>query len=113
MSKRFKAVGLPSPVPAIDQRVEGWQCVYGVIDRDEWFISELCPVLIDAMPVLNADSNNVEDVEKTDSIADDSADCARYGLKSMLQPGEMPESMLSPEETEALRRIQHQESRAT
>jgi hypothetical protein len=109
LGKRFAKVGLPSIVPADDGRVDGWNCMYSVIDRDEWFITEECSTLIDAVPVLKASEKNPEDVEKMDSVADDSGDCARYGLKSMLQPAETPETELSPDEAAAARRLEHDE----
>jgi hypothetical protein len=49
-----------------------------------WLISEECHELLDALPVLVADPERDGDIIKTDSIADDIGDTARYGLKSML-----------------------------
>lgn len=109
MLKRFQKVGLPSIVPADDHRVAGWATVYGVIDRDEAFITDQCPTLLDALPVLKAADKNPEDVEKTDSVADDSGDTYRYGMQSMAEPAETPESELSPDEAAAARRMEHDE----
>jgi hypothetical protein len=49
-----------------------------------WLIAEDCHELLDAIPVLVADPDRDGDIIKTDSLADDIADTARYGIKSML-----------------------------
>jgi hypothetical protein len=49
-----------------------------------WLIAEDCHELLDAIPVLVADPDKDGDIIKTDSLADDIADTARYGIKSML-----------------------------
>lgn len=87
---------LPRPVRADDGRVNGWRLMYTLIDADEWFISERCPVLLNAIPVLKhpdpskGETGDPEDVLKTEDVSDDAADCARYGLKSMLAPEKKP-----------------------
>jgi hypothetical protein len=55
-----------------------------------WLISTACHELLDAIPVLVADQEKDGDIVKTDSIADDIADTARYGIKSMLNPNVQP-----------------------
>lgn len=55
-----------------------------------WLIAADCHELLDALPVLVADKDNDGDIVKTDSVADDIADTARYGLKSMVAPRGMP-----------------------
>jgi hypothetical protein len=55
-----------------------------------WFIALECHELLDAIPVLVADPEKDGDIIKTDSVADDIADTARYGLKSMVAPVGMP-----------------------
>lgn len=49
-----------------------------------WLIAEDCHELLDAIPVLVADPERDGDIIKTDSLADDIGDTARYGIKSML-----------------------------
>lgn len=49
-----------------------------------WLISSECHELLDALPVLVADPEKDGDIIKTESLADDIADTARYGLKSMI-----------------------------
>lgn len=54
--------------------------MYQMLDAGEWLLTENCIELIRTLPNLVRDSARVEDVEKMDG--DDSADAARYGLKS-------------------------------
>jgi hypothetical protein len=88
--------GMPFPIRADDGRVNGWRFMYGLIDRDEWFGSARCPVLLNAIPVLKhvdptkGETGDPEDVLKTEDVSDDAADCWRYGGKSMLSPGKKP-----------------------
>jgi hypothetical protein len=56
-----------------------------------WLIAEECHELLDALPVLVADDERDGDIVKTDSIADDVGDCARYGMKSMIAPHAKPQ----------------------
>jgi len=55
-----------------------------------WLIAEDCHELLDALPVLVADEERDGDVVKTESMADDIGDTARYGLKSMVAPHAKP-----------------------
>ncbi len=77
------AEGLPRPVPADNDRVGGWLLMYQMLDAGEWLIAENCADLIRTLPSLVRDTVRVEDIEKMDG--DDSADAARYGLKSRLR----------------------------
>jgi hypothetical protein len=88
--------GMPFPTRADNGRINGWRFMYGLIDRDEWFASARCPVLLNAIPVLKhvdpnkGETGDEEDVLKTEDVSDDAADCWRYGGKSMLAPGKKP-----------------------
>jgi len=79
---------LPLPIKADDERIGGWRLMYTMLERQTWWISSACPKLIECLPTLTRDEKKVEDVAKRDG--DDPGDCARYGLKSYLAPGEMP-----------------------
>jgi len=114
MGKVLRSGGLPSPVPADDDRIGGWSLIYelllgakrhgnipmdGKVPRgaDVWLISGNCTELIDAIPLLMRDPKNLDDVLKTDKgkarIEQDVADDVRYGLKSMLMPTKKPMSV--------------------
>lgn len=58
-----------------------------------WLISEECHELLDALPVLVADEKDDGDIIKTESLADDIADTARYGMKSMVSPHAKPKEV--------------------
>lgn len=66
-------------------RVPGWRFLYQLIQDDAWFISEMCPAALDAIPALEYDSEKGgEDILKTDDISDDVGDELRYSLVDML-----------------------------
>jgi hypothetical protein len=103
MGQVLKAGGLPYPTKAGNARIDGWVLMFNVLletmrhgqnGEDCWLISENCPELIRAIPLLMRDPKNLDDVLKTDKteadITMDAADCGRYGLKSMLSPGKKP-----------------------
>jgi hypothetical protein len=80
--------GLPQPSPADDDRIGGWMLMYQQLESGAWVIAENCAELIRVLPTLTRDNSNVEDILKVDG--DDSADAARYGLKSRLRPASAP-----------------------
>ena len=72
-------------------RVVGWRFVYSLIQSDTWFISDMCPEAIAAIPSLEYDSDKGgEDILKTDHLYDDVGDCLRYGLVDMLGTSRVP-----------------------
>lgn len=78
----------PHPAPASDDRVGGWQLLYGLLDTDGWLIAENCEKLITCLPILIRDDKKPEDIKKADG--DDPADSARYGLYSRLGSVQAP-----------------------
>ena len=97
--------GFPKPSPADaspGQRISGWRLMYQLLDADMWVISQNCEKLIECIPTLVRDmESNPEDVLKVDysenSIGDDPADCARYGLQAMLGAAQKPMSVMRAE----------------
>jgi hypothetical protein len=73
-----------------NSRPPGWRKMYQLLEAEEWFISDACPQLIDAIPQLMRSAEKPEDVVKTDQMYDDIADCARYGLVMQLGTTVMP-----------------------
>jgi phage terminase large subunit len=73
-----------------NSRPPGWRKMYQLLEAEEWFISDACPQLIDAIPQLMRSAEKPEDVVKTDQMYDDIADCARYGLVMALGIATMP-----------------------
>jgi len=100
----FGKHGLPSPEPADNDRIGGWRLLYSglkqtcsmrneIVSQDRnipmLLVSSECPQIIASVPLLvrnKKDPGKLEDVLKTDTIADDVGDCLRYGYKSMLDP---------------------------
>jgi Terminase large subunit, T4likevirus-type, N-terminal len=80
MGDVFVAAGFPRPVPADNDRVGGWMLMYQMLEAGEWLLTDNCVELVRTLPNLVRDPARIEDIEKMDG--DDSADAARYGLKS-------------------------------
>jgi hypothetical protein len=104
MGKEFRKYGLPHPQKADANRVDGWNLIYQLLDLDELIITDDCVELIENLPLLTRNPIKLEDVLKTDSIADDVGDALRYGLKSFLKPGQVPQSV---KDQQTLDRIQN------
>lgn len=72
-------------------RLAGWRFMYQLIANDSWFISDRCPLALDAVPSAEYDSDKgEEDILKTDHIFDDVLDELRYGLADMLNSKDTP-----------------------
>lgn len=94
LGNRLIKYGIPRPQPADKSRVDGWVLISQLLDMDELVVTTDCPLAISAIPALIRDHpNNPEDVKKIDSIEDDIADALRYGLKSYLNPGRVPQAV--------------------
>jgi Phage terminase large subunit len=78
--------GLPISMELADNdRVGGWMLMYELLQSGEWKIASSCPEAIRAIPSLIRDPDFIEDILKTEGVADDVADELRYGLKSRLK----------------------------
>lgn len=110
--------GMPTPEPADRERINGWRVLYNGfrqttalrgshVDTERakqgplLLVSANCPQVISAIPMLIRDPKRLEDVLKTEQIADDVADALRYLYKSMLYPGKKPEQLVKQEVYEA------------
>jgi hypothetical protein len=102
----MSAANMPEPRRADDDRVNGWALMSNLLLSSKrkgaqgdvaWLISANCPELISSIPLAMRDTNNLDDVLKTDKgqakIEQDCLDAARYALKSMLEAGHMPRSV--------------------
>lgn len=84
-------------------RVIGWRFMYSLIQQDAWFISEMCPEALNAIPALEYDSDKGgEDILKTDSVYDDIGDELRYGLQDMLNSAAKPWKIVVQETLDAI-----------
>jgi hypothetical protein len=101
ISDEFRRLGnMPSPQPALNDRVPGWRFMYKLIQDDAWFVSEMCPEALNAVPMLqyDKDGSNIEDIEKTPYLYDDVGDDLRYGLFSMLSNKAKPHDVMIQEQ---------------
>jgi hypothetical protein len=89
MGEVLAAKGLPWPSRADTDRVGGWSLMHQLFRSDMWTISDACPALIEAIPLLQRDEKDVEDVAS--SPVDHAPDSARYGLKTYLAPRQQAE----------------------
>lgn len=80
---------IPEPHPTDSSpgsRMSGFRLMSQVLDAGLWQISDQCGKLIECLPTLIRDEDDPEtllkvDFAEGDTIGDDPADCARYGLQ--------------------------------
>jgi len=107
-SKDIVLPGLPRPIPATNDRVDGWRFIYELLahepdHRSKHLIDSNCSELIGAIPIAIRDSpKKPEDIKKVDQIEDDFLDCFRYGLMSHLRPKVKPEEIEYQEQLNAI-----------
>jgi hypothetical protein len=73
---------------ADNDRKGGWALMADMLEHEDWIICADCTALISTLPMLTKDEEDPEDCVKFDG--DDSADAARYGIKSHLKGRKMP-----------------------
>ena len=87
---------------ADNDRVGGARLIYELLDSNPWLILASCPRLIECIPTLICDEDNLEDVLKVDhtegTMGDDPFDGARYGLKSYQRGAPVPQEVKVAEE---------------
>ena len=91
MGEILRQNGLPMPVEAErtrEARISGWQLMYSLLEEGRLFISDACTQLIECLPMLTRDDDDLEDVLKIEG--DDPADAARYGIWARMRPGRVP-----------------------
>lgn len=84
----FRENKFPAPIRADDDRKGGWMLMYNLLKRGYWTIASECQELIQTLPILIRDEKDPEDILKMSG--DDSADSARYGIKSRLGAAKVP-----------------------
>lgn len=96
MNKVFRKANLPAATEAEDGRINGWAMMYDYLRMGKWVIDPSCTNLIKTLPMLTRDApKKPEDVIKFDASdgkcdGDDSADSARYGLRSHFRETKAP-----------------------
>ena len=93
LSESLRRQGLPGAAPADNDRVGGWNLMYQQFETDRYLIFDSCVETIKAIPTLMRNPEKLEDVLKTESLADDVGDCDRYAIKSYMSPRKEPEEL--------------------
>lgn len=92
---------LPRPIPASNERVDGWRFLYEMLSgrpQSKLLISSACSDLIESIPLLIRNApTKPEDVKKIDQKADDVADSWRYGIYSYCKPRKKPDELIYQE----------------
>jgi hypothetical protein len=88
LASALEIEGLPHPEPADNDRIGGWMLMYELLREDAWLITANCTQLIETLPTLTRDTEDIEDVLKC--AGDDVCDAARYGIKSRMDPARGP-----------------------
>lgn len=88
------AAGLPRPTRSNTDRIAGWTKMYTLLDLDDLFVLDTCPILAEAIPLAVRDSVKIEDVLKPKGVSqvDDALDGSRYAIAgALLDADEKPE----------------------
>lgn len=87
----MRGYGLPSATRASNERIAGATFLYSLLDSDSLcIIEEACPNLVRTIPTLIRDPDDIEDIQKADTMEDDCYDSFRYGVVSLLHPKAKP-----------------------
>lgn len=90
-SKLLREVGLPSVSRATMDRIGSATFMYNEIKKGKLVILKHCQGIIQAIPSLQRDPDNLDDVLKVNSKADDRYDGFRYGLYGGLNDKQKPQ----------------------
>jgi hypothetical protein len=93
-SQCLQAYGLPAVTRGTQDRVGSASFMYTLIKERKLVILATCPGIIQAIPTLQRDPKNLDDVQKTDSMADDRYDAFRLGLFGELGARSTPREVL-------------------
>lgn len=72
------------------ERVRGAVMIYEDFANNDFFILDTCSQLANALPLLTRDEDDIEDVLKTDTLADDIFDSLKHGILSVSLPRSKP-----------------------
>jgi phage terminase large subunit len=108
LSKHIMPNGNPFPRPIIAEqgRVGGWRMMYQMLENNLWLISSACTKLLECLPTLIHDPDNLEDVLKVDAsegqIGDDAGDSARYSIFSRMGAKQKPQEVIDREQAKTI-----------
>lgn len=90
-SRLLRARNLPAVTRATMDRIGSASFMYNLLKNGKLAILSSCRGIIQAIPSLQRDPDNLDDVLKVDSKADDRYDAFRYGLYGMLNTKTRPQ----------------------
>jgi hypothetical protein len=105
-SQLMRARGLPSVSRATMDRVGSAGFMYNELKLGRLVILKTCPGIIMAIPSLQRNKDNLDDVLKVDTKADDRYDAFRYGLYGGLSAKGKPQSEKDKEYADTLEPMQ-------
>lgn len=109
LSKYLMDKGLVGVTRGTTDRIGRASLMYHMIKRRELVFLDSCPEIVRAIPQMTRDEDNLEDVLKVDTKADDCYDGASLGLFGELGPRPKPKEEIDREKVEAARKIGKQE----
>jgi|HubBroStandDraft_4_1064222.scaffolds.fasta_scaffold03228_3 hypothetical protein len=86
LSQLLREVGLCMVSPATRDRIGRASFCYNLLQTGEVVILDTCPEIIQALPILQRDPDQLDDVLKADNKADDCWDGWSYGIFGQLAP---------------------------
>lgn len=101
-SKELKDVGLPPVTPAIQDRVGGATMMYNMFKNGDLIILDICKDIINAIPSLMRNPDQIDDVLKVSTRGDDCYDGFRYGIHGMLSARKQPNEVTVEEHARTL-----------
>lgn len=98
----LKAKGLPRVTRGTMDRIGSASFVYNCFKKRELVILKTCPGIIQAIPQLQRDPDNLDDVLKSNSMADDRYDAFRLGVFGGLNAKSAPDSVKDEARTKGM-----------
>jgi hypothetical protein len=89
-SRELKLYGLPSVTRATQDRIGSASLLYNMLSNGAVVFLDTCKDIINAIPSLMRDPDNIDDVLKVDTRGDDCFDALRYGLYGQLGTRKRP-----------------------
>ncbi|MGH7442139.1 MAG: phage terminase large subunit [bacterium] len=76
------------------ERIRGAILLYEDLANRDFFILDTCPQLADSLPTLIRDETDIEDVQKSNTLADDLFDALKHGILSVSAARPPPDEIL-------------------
>jgi hypothetical protein len=101
-SRELRTYGLPPVSRAAQDRIGGASLMYNLLKNGDLVILDTCKDIINAIPSLMRDPDNIDDVLKVSTRGDDAYDAFRYGIYGMLRDKRKPDELTIEEHAKKL-----------